>query len=72
MWVNRTARYPYVSRETANTRAWLLMRNDPRSANMHKRRLAGLLLEHYVGRQLPQGTRELLGKWVLQYDDAHL
>lgn len=71
MWVNRSGRYPLVSRETANTRAWLLMRTPPRVANAHKRRVAGLLLEHYYGKYLPVGTRELLGKWVLQYDGEH-
>jgi len=73
MWVNRHGKYPYINRNTWNTRAWLIIRKDPATATSTNRRAAALLFECSITdpRGKPTGTMELMGKWLLAYDLAH-
>ena len=69
MWVNRKGRYPYVSRETWVTRAWLLIRKVDRQRGVSSysdRRVAVELLalaptgRHGVPKHLVSYLQEVL------------
>jgi hypothetical protein len=73
MWVNRKGRYPYITRDAWSTRAWLLVRKDPKTASAAARRVAAMLFEVKVHdpRGKPLGVMEILGEWINGYEDSH-